>query len=206
MQIQIYSLNTQCQLVLVSCSLALAMNRPQHSIVTNVKVSFKLNKSFQIQDALQQLKNTTHPRIKLYPNFAVVRDTFVFIIFHSRSDLVHVNVTKIPELTSIRDSVYLFKKIFKCTTSDIGQFHVDNITGAGQHEKEALDIELISEKCSASTGFHCHYNPQRFPGFFLKTQWGTALLFKNSKKFTTVGSRNQEDLFRLHHVIQQLVL
>ena len=106
--------------------------------------------------------------------------SYTFTIFKNCSSSLadqHVNITKLKNLnisSAIEDLAWILdvepKKIFAI---------VDNITAVGNLEKQ-IDLEDFIRDNDDLTDF-IQYQPERFPGLFIRGQYGKIILFKSGK-------------------------
>ena len=105
----------------------------------------------------------------------------------------HINVTKIPSVDKIDVAINNLKAI--CPVQIVSQ-SIDNIIATGNLARPINIKKVINQKCFAQT----KYNPEQFPGIFVKFNSGTIILF-HSGKIVLVGFK-QIDL--LNAVLDQV--
>jgi hypothetical protein len=154
--------------------------------VANVKVSLKTSKIFL--DNVCVLASEKKLYCKNYKNFIVLKLAYTYIIFKSKEQQSesHINITKIPKTSKIREAIDLIKSIVNCT---IISFKIDNIIATTNLKKE-LNLANISKNCKL---LNLKYNNEKFPGIFVKFDIGTVILF-HSGKIVIVGCKSEENI------------
>lgn len=159
--------------------------------VSNVKISCKA-----------QLLNTDNIsfnrdiHIKQYNNFNVIKNKYAFIIF-TKSKIrqkFHINITKIPSFDHIPKAIEELKNIIESPFS-VEEIKIENITCLHILNKEINLIEIFRNILSSEFSkdiIHMRYNPEKFPGMFIKLRKCTILLF-SSGKMVVIGATNKEE-------------
>ena len=151
--------------------------------IANVKVSVKtsaISLDIVIKDA--EFNNLY---CKNYKNFIVLKNNYTYIIFkQNKNNENHINITKIPSLELVDNAILLIKSIATC---NILSYKIDNIIASTVFNRN-IDLQLISKSTKG-----VKYNNEKFPGLFLKSKCGTAILFY-SGKIVIVGSKTKEDI------------
>lgn len=149
--------------------------------ISNVKVSIKTSPI--ALNTVLALKLS----VKNYKNFIVLKDKYTYTIFKTNLKFEnHINITKIPKLSKITDSINHLKSYIVFSLIDM---KIDNIIATLKHNQP---IDLVSV-CERKLFESMKYNNERFPGLFVKFEIGTAILF-HSGKIVLVGCKNENDL------------
>ncbi len=151
--------------------------------IANVKVSIKTSALVLDNVIIKCTENNLY--CKNYNNFLVVKDLYTYIIFKRNSNNEnHINITKIPNLDSVSNSIQRIQDLTNCLV--LSQT-IDNIIASTACKKQ-LNLQLISTLFS-----NVKYNNEKFPGLFIKFKTGTVILF-HSGKIVIVGSKNEQDI------------
>jgi hypothetical protein len=123
-----------------------------------------------------------------------------YIIFKTnkaKNYQTHVNITKIPCLSEVKEAVQFLKKFINFS---VIKLNIDNIIATFKFCR-TLDLVKICEKKL----FECmKYNNEEFPGLFVKKDIGTAILFHRGT-IVLVGCNSKENLRKLAlHVNEKL--
>ena len=149
--------------------------------ITNIKVSIKTS-----QIPLNNVLELKIP-LKNYKNFVVVKDKYTYSIFKTNAKSEnHINITKIPTLLEVQDSIDHLKKYLDFSVKNVS---IDNIIATLKLDHP---IDLVSV-CEKKLFKSMKYNNEKFPGLFVKFEIGTAILF-HSGKIVLVGCKNEKDL------------
>ena len=149
--------------------------------ISNVKVSIKTSPI-----SLNNVLEINLP-LKSYKNYVVVKSKYTYSIFKTNSHLEnHINITKIPNLKEVLNSIEHLKKYLNFS---VKQIKVDNIIATLNIQKP---IDLVSV-CEKKLFESIKYNNEKFPGLFVKFKEGTAILF-HSGKIVLVGCKTKKDL------------
>lgn len=153
--------------------------------IRNIKLSVKV-KRFSLHSVISILRKNKI-EFSRFPNFITFNYKYTYIWFKTGgNNLNHINVTKIPKLSKINQSVSRIKNLFKCKVLSVV---VDNIIATSDLCETVNLRSIIKKKC-----FHkVKYNCERFPGLFLKFSTGTIILF-HSGKIVIVGCKNKNDI------------
>jgi len=154
--------------------------------VANVKVSVKTSKI--LLDNVYVIAKRENLYCKNYKNFVVIKTLFTYIIFKSKEQHSesHINITKIPKVTAIREAIDLIKSLINCK---IISYKIDNIIATTNLRTE-LNLASISNNCRLE---NIKYNNEKFPGLFIKFNTGTIILF-HSGKLVIVGCKSEENI------------
>lgn len=167
--------------------------------ITNIKISFHLpvqcTKEFLIQFCAK-FENV----IKVFASFFVYRaHGYVYIIFFSG----HVNVTSIKCLNTVPNAIFCLLHDLNLSILPQPDWICDNITADGAIKlRHKVDLSYICKKLREQHQqdfIQVRFNTQKFPGCFLKTNFGTVLFF-NTGKYVLVGLKSQSDILLLEHL------
>ena len=171
-------------------------------LVSNVKISCKVHLINS-----DEISFNTDNTIKRYNNFVVVKKKFSFIIFTKtrQNRHFHVNITKIPSTKHISKALDELKLIIS-SEFVVEIFKVENMTCLYQSKAE---IKLLSFynylKSNADFGIiNKRYDPEKFPGVFLKVKKCSALVF-SSGKIVIIGASSEEDAKQGINIIFKLL-
>ena len=160
--------------------------------VSNIKISCKAQ--------LFNSDNISFNRdifIKKYNNFNVIRNKYAYIIFtksKNQTKKFHVNITKIPSFDHVTKAIEELKNIIENPFS-VEQISIENITCLYILNKEINLIEIFKNVLSSNFSkdiIHVRYNPEKFPGMFIKLRKCSILLF-SSGKMVVIGATTKED-------------
>lgn len=154
--------------------------------IRNIKISLKIE-NLPLNNAIEVLK-IKNIACKNHHNFISFQNKgFTFVLFKpSKNGYSHLNITKIKVQKDILRSVEKVKKLFKCNATNL---KVDNIV-ATSNLKSTVNLKEIAKNKIFE---RIKYNPEQFPGLFLKFPVGTAIIF-HSGKFVVVGCKNTADV------------
>lgn len=156
--------------------------------ITNIKVSLKSQRLClnSVQKVLAEKKIT----FTKFTNFLVIRHEYTYILFKTgKNNNNHINITKIKHLENIDKAVEnINHMLFECGFCEIYR-KVDNITASVNIKKSVDLLSLVSffknEKIS--------YNPEKFPGIFIKFSIGTVILF-HTGRCIIIGTKKTSDI------------
>ena len=178
--------------------------------VSNVKISCKV----QICNKNSISFNRDIP-LKCYNNFSVIKTKYTYIIFTKTKihRKFHVNITKIPSLDHISKAIDELKNIIK-EPFLVENLKIENITCLHVLEKNINLLETFKnlkknqyeenndlkknqyEENNDLKGnniiVQVQYNPEKFPGIFLKLETCSVLLF-SSGKLVVIGATSEEE-------------
>ena len=159
--------------------------------INNVKLSCKI----QLTQAANLSFNTDNSLIKYYNNFCVIRNKFTFIVFTKKKKgdtSFHVNITKIPNLACVNESLDKLSSIIN-EEHVIQQKRIENLTCFYQLIKNINLKKLYNVLNNNNTCvLRFRYRPEKFPGMFLSFKKCTLLIFSNGK-LVVIGASNEED-------------
>jgi hypothetical protein len=164
--------------------------------IKNIKVSLKLN-SISLNSVLINLeKNQIEYSVK--SNYIIFRKEFVYVLFKPKHLIInHVNITKIPDVVSITKSIDNFKSILNFQL-EIQSFKIDNLTAVYDLKKEISQLKILN---SFKDIYHIKFNKEKFPGLFLRVEFGTFIIF-HTGKVNLVGC---QDPLSLQFLFSQLL-
>lgn len=153
--------------------------------VKNIKISLKV-KGCPLDIAIQSLKILGIP-YKFFDNYISFTKEHTFIYFKAKiGGTNHVNVTKLKTRADIKASVIILKELFHIKVLGI---KIDNIIATYNLNQPVNLTNIIEDKV-----FHLtKYNPEQFPGLFVKFPEGTVLIF-HSGKLVLVGFKSLKTL------------
>lgn len=153
--------------------------------IANVKISLKTS-PISLDIVFNKLSKKGY-NCKKYQNFLVIKTKFTFILFKTNSKGEnHVNVTKIPKLSYIKEAIKIIKKLTLCI---VKSKTVDNIIATTSVNKNLNLRKIVRDKKFSKI----KYNNEKFPGLFLKFKKATAILF-HSGKIVIVGSKSKKNI------------
>lgn len=169
--------------------------------IKNVKISLKLE-DISLNTVIEYLTNN-NIKFQIKSNYIIINHLYVYIIFKRKNLLInHVNVTKIPNLNKVEDSVKNFtENIFKDLKIIVKKVNIDNLTSI-YHIKKGINLSDIIKK--ENNNFKILYNNEKFPGMFLKFKVGTLIIFYTGK-IISVGCKTVEDLAYLFEQINKII-
>ena len=167
--------------------------------ISNVKISCKI----QIFNDNNISFNRDIP-LKCYNNFRVIKTKYTYIIF-TKSKInrkFHVNITKIPSLDHISKAINELKNIINGSFS-VENLKIENITCLHILNKNINLVDtfrnLKKKQYEENTDSNqnniivqTQYNPEKFPGIFLRLKNCSLLLF-SSGKLVVIGATSEEE-------------
>ena len=167
--------------------------------VSNVKISCKV-RIFNVND----ISFNRDIPIKQYNNFNVIKTKYTYIIFtkSKKNRKFHVNITKIPSLDHISKAIDELKNIINETFS-VENLKIENITclhilneniNLLETFKNFKKRQFVDSKDLEGKNIiiQVRYNPEKFPGIFLKLKNCSVLLF-SSGKLVVIGATSEEE-------------
>lgn len=138
---------------------------------------------------------------KKYENFIVVKNKFTFIIFkNNKKNINHVNITKIPTIDAINESLLYLKECGETIIIRPNTMKIDNLTATTNLNKEINLPEFVRRN---SQIYNIKYINEKFPGLFIKFEKGTIILF-HTGKVVLIGSKTESDLECLNQKIHAI--
>jgi hypothetical protein len=166
--------------------------------ISNVKISFTIEKPMLWKEHINKncvLNNLNLPVKK--NNILVFKNKYTFCVFEKKNNLLHFNVTGVKHYDEIEKFNIFFKTIFP--DSVISNLKIDNLTATFNIKQKINLLKLYhsSEKVK--------YNPERFPGLFLKDCGKTCIIFKNGK-IVILGCKNKKEVCETWQKILKKIL
>jgi hypothetical protein len=153
--------------------------------IANVKVSIKTSPIFL--DNVFNIATLKNIYCKSYKNFIVIKNKYTYIIFKTnKSNENHINITKIPSIKEVLESIELLQSLFDFI---ITYKSIDNIIATTNLFRKLDLFSICKQNIFSST----KYNNEKFPGLFIKSKLGTSILF-NSGKIVIVGAKTEKDI------------
>ena len=158
--------------------------------ISNVKISCKA----QLLNA-DNISFNRDIHVKHFNNFSVIKNKYTFIIF-TKSKIgrkFHVNITKIPSLVYIPKAIEELKNIIE-NPFYAEEIKIENITCLHALNKEVNLIEIVENIKLGEFSkdiISVRYNPEKFPGLFIKLKQCSVLLF-SSGKIVVIGATSEE--------------
>lgn len=164
--------------------------------VKNIKISVKV-KTICLKNTIKKL-NSQNIGVNVYLNYITFKNKYSYVIFKtSKCGTNHVNVTKIEDFSHINESLTVLQR---CCGVTVLSHKVDNIiaTYSGLNTINLPDLVIKNV-------FNCtKYNPERFPGLFVKCEDGTVIIF-HSGKLVIVGCKTLNEIWHLfNYVVMKL--
>jgi TATA-box binding protein (TBP) (component of TFIID and TFIIIB) len=151
--------------------------------IVNIKISVKI-KPILLTEVTKILTDNSIPYRK-FCNFVTFSKGFNFIIFKTGAKgQNHINVTNLKVDSDIKIVENILRDQFNFEIIDV---ITDNIVAKSSLLKK-INLSEIAEKEEFS---EIKYNPERFPGLFIKFRPGTCILF-HSGKIVIVGCKKVE--------------
>lgn len=166
--------------------------------IKNIKISLKI-KPIYLNSVL---KHFDKERItyKIKNNYVIINNKFVYILFKPRDSIIkHINVTKIPDIESISNSLNLLKDTISYLI--ILSYKIDNITAVYDYKKEINQLKILNNHKHL---FNLKFNKEKFPGLFLKVLLGTFIIF-HTGKVNLVGCKDPAHLFNLFEQLKKIL-
>jgi TATA-box binding protein (TBP) (component of TFIID and TFIIIB) len=160
--------------------------------IVNIKISAKI-KSFPLSDVTKILKDNNIP-FKEFTNFVSFIKDFNFIVFKTGSGgLNHANITN---LKKERDKESVNNILSNFLRLQVENLITDNIVVKSTLNQKINLIQII-EKAKFQ---EVKYNPERFPGLFIRFNPGTCIVF-HSGKIIIVGCKNIQ---RIENIVSEI--
>ena len=151
--------------------------------IANVKVSIKTSPI--VLDNVVEKCQQNGLYCKNYKNFLVIKNEYTYIMFKkNQQNENHINITKIPTLDLVGVAISRIKDLTNCVVTSQT---IDNII-ASTSIKKRLNLQSVAKLFPS-----VKYNNEKFPGLFIKSQLGTAILF-HSGKIVIVGSKKEKHI------------
>ena len=149
--------------------------------LSNVKISCKIPEVSL--DFVEERCKEKHWICKRYSNFLVVRNQFTFVLFKKsdsfcrswNSNSQHCNITKIPSLAAIEDSLTALSELIYKRKRYIKSVTIDNLTASGDLKRQVNLRDFVLSHPD------WHYNSEQFPGSFHTKNKINIILFASGK-------------------------
>lgn len=163
--------------------------------ITNIKVSLKSKRL--CLNSVQKILNEKNIPFSKYTNFLVIRYHYTYILFKTgKNNNNHINITKIKHFEKIDNAVKIITDVLKsCGFCEIYR-KIDNITASININKTVNLLTLVNKFKSEKIS----YNPEKFPGIFIKFFKGTIIVF-HTGRCIIIGTKTTSDIECL---VQQL--
>ena len=158
--------------------------------ISNIKLSAKTPKT--CLSTVEEFCFQNRIRTRRFQNFLVVHRKFTHVLFKSSrklSRVQHCNITKVL-LNETSEAIDELAFIIQKDPQSI-DFKVDNITATGSLDR-TIELEDFIQGNSDISSF-ISYQPEVFPGLFLKNQFGKTIIFK-SGKLVIIGCKTTYEL------------
>jgi hypothetical protein len=166
--------------------------------ISNVKISFNIEKPALWREKINKNceVNNTIPPVKKN-NILIFKNKYTFCVFEKKNNSLHFNVTGIKHYDEIENFNIFFKTIFP--NSIILNLKIDNLTATFNINRkiDLLKLYHLSEKVK--------YNPERFPGLFLKDCGKTCLIFRNGK-IVILGCKTKKEVCEIWQKILKKIV
>ena len=174
--------------------------------IKNIKISLKVHA--QLLNNVENKCSEKKLSFTRKNNFLIVKDQFIYTIFlSSKNETNHVNITKIPQISEIDQSInFLSEKL--CLSVCEETFRIDNITASLNLNYKISLIKLIDKHSEFDKywngEFVFSYCNEKFPGLFIKLKLerkiGTIIIFSTGK-VVFVGCKSVDDIKCLESLI-----
>jgi hypothetical protein len=169
--------------------------------IKNVKISLKID-GISLNTVLKQLEinNILYERKN---NYIIIKHRYIYVIFIPKSKQInHVNITKIPILEKINDSITTFcQNIFSNLSINVKKVCIDNLTSTFKLNHALILSDIIKDNRDI---YNLNYNNEKFPGLFIKFGEGTLILFYTGNVIA-VGCKNEQNLKYLFDKLKTIV-
>ena len=169
--------------------------------ISNVKLSAVFLSKVRKEEFKSYLLKNYCEDISFRKNLIIIRSKYTCIIFHKTPGKYHVNVTKVQRLDEVSPALdYIRSKYFPSTRFQFIKHNIDNIS-ASCSLKRFISLHQLAKKNK-----NARFNPERFPGCFLKydNQKGTLVIF-SSGSINILGCINETQIKQLwNQLVTQL--
>jgi len=154
--------------------------------ISNIKVSFTIKKSENWYDNIKNICKKNNVFLTKSGNIIIFKFIFSFCFFEKKNNCLHINATGIK----CESDIQYFKNFFRknILNEELLNFKIDNITSSFSLNKNINLNDLYNSLENVK------YNPERFPGLFLKNDSFTAVIFKNGK-INILGCKSSKDVY-----------
>ena len=166
--------------------------------VNNIKISAKISPGVDLYTIESNLSK--EEIVEKYQSFLVIKKEWSIVVFkQGNKSYNHVNICGLKNYCEILESIDVLARISNTPSANIG-FTIDNICGNGDL-KTHIDLEKFQ---SFACQHPIQYNPEIFPGMYIRCDNLVMILFSNGK-VNFVGAKRFEDLDESFHRLKQLV-
>ena len=161
--------------------------------ISNVKLSAVFLSKVRKEEFKSHLLKNYCKDISFRKNLIIIRSKYTCIIFHKIPGKYHVNVTKIQCLDDVKPALdYIRSKYFPSIRFQFIKHNIDNISASCSLNR-FISLHQLAKKCK-----NVRFNPERFPGCFLKydNQKGTLAIF-SSGSINILGCVNEAQIKQL---------
>lgn len=166
--------------------------------VNNIKISARISPAVDLYTIETNLSK--EEIVEKYQSFLVINKKWSIVVFkQGNKSYNHVNICGLKNYTEILESIDILSRISNTPSADIS-FSIDNICGNGD-----LKTDINLEKFQSYACQHpIQYNPEIFPGMYIRNGALVMVLFKNGK-VNFVGAKRFEDIEESFHKLKKLV-
>lgn len=169
--------------------------------LNNIKGHFSTVKIRKLKTKLKEFSLDTNMNVKLYHNFCVLRDKFVYIIWFNSG---FVNVTKITSPDMMETSILHFCKVFSIRSKHVSSFIIDNLTASGKLQCK-INLRQLSSLKVDKTLMGIDYNVAKFPGAFIHVyNEGTFTIF-GSGSYNIIGCKCEQSMVNVCLCAAQII-
>jgi TATA-box binding protein (TBP) (component of TFIID and TFIIIB) len=169
--------------------------------VKNIKISLKITK-IPLNSVISQFEDENLP-YKIKNNYIILRKVFVYILFKPKnSEISHINITGIPNVESISNSIDILTKIIlKSLIITPLDYKIDNLTAVYDYKKKIDQFKILNNSIN---NYLVRFNKEKFPGLFIKVELGTFIIF-HTGKVNLVGCQNISHLQVLFEQLESIL-
>jgi TATA-box binding protein (TBP) (component of TFIID and TFIIIB) len=154
--------------------------------ISNIKVSFTIHQNEKWLEQIEDLCKKNNILLKKRGNILIFKYNYSFCFFEKKNNHIHINATCIKIVSEIPYFKYFF--LNNIINNQIFNFKIDNITSTFSFNRN-INLNIIF-----NTFENVKYNPERFPGLFLKFKLFTAVIFRNGK-INILGCKSTKDVY-----------
>jgi len=165
------------------------------SYIKNIKISATFQSTLPITH-FEEIAVIRKIQFRYVRNILSVKDQFPFTIFKKRNNIYHLNITRIGSINQIANVIHWIETTYCPSTAFTLLCHsVDNITSTF-NIGHTLCLKQITENIKSA-----RFNPERFPGLYLKTNSALAVIF-HSGYINILGCKSEKDVLLAWQNIQ----
>ena len=170
-------------------------------IIKNIKLHFKIdrNKTHHVLKRSREIQILHPSKVAIYQNFLVYREKYIYTVFGGSG---YINVTKVKTFEDIPPCITNFCDIFHLSLHQLQpSLGIDNITASGSLRRK-LDLNSLR---SAFSQHKFKYNPNSFPGCFVKFKdLGSIIIFKNGS-YSIVGAKCKAHVTQIYQTARNAI-